>query len=248
LGDVPGPASYILCGTPRTGSTLLCSLLSSTGVAGRPESYFREPDHRQWAARFGVPISEDGLVDYSKFATAAARFGSTANGVFAARVMWGTMALIVSGLDTSSGRRSDRDVLERAFGPLRFVHLRRRDVVGQAVSWARAEQSDYWHHGDEVRAQPRLDLGQIDSFVGTIRDHNAAWRSWFDAEAIAPLDVEYESLDVDPGETVREILEWIGTRAPADWTPASAHTRQADEINADWARQYRASRDPRTGC
>ena len=30
--------SYMICSTPRTGSTLLCELLESTGVAGRPES------------------------------------------------------------------------------------------------------------------------------------------------------------------------------------------------------------------
>jgi len=48
------PRSYVLCGTPRTGSTLLCGLLRSTGVLGRPESYFREPDEVAWAARFGL--------------------------------------------------------------------------------------------------------------------------------------------------------------------------------------------------
>src|SRR4028119_2022194 len=47
------PRSYVLCGTPRTGSTLLCSLLHSTGVLGRPESYFREPDDVAWDARVG---------------------------------------------------------------------------------------------------------------------------------------------------------------------------------------------------
>jgi LPS sulfotransferase NodH len=239
---VPGPPSYILCGTPRTGSTLLCSLLSSTGVAGKPESYFRELDQRKWAARFGVSISEDGEFDYAEFVAGALRSGSTANGVFAARVMWGTLSLIVSGLDPHSGRRSDVDVLEGALGALRFVHLQRRDVVGQAVSWARAEQSAYWQHGDEVRAEPRLDLEQVDNLVSTIQDHNAAWRSWFAAEAVEPLTVNYESLVTDPGKTVEEILGWIDTRPPIDWTPVSPHRRQANEINADWARQYRASR------
>ena len=32
---------YLICATPRTGSTLLCGLLASTGVAGNPELYFR---------------------------------------------------------------------------------------------------------------------------------------------------------------------------------------------------------------
>src|SRR6202012_4005781 len=32
--------SYLICATQRSGSTLLCELLKSTGVAGRPEEDF----------------------------------------------------------------------------------------------------------------------------------------------------------------------------------------------------------------
>lgn len=242
LVNVPAPTSYILCGTPRTGSTLLCSLLSSTEVAGRPESYFREPDQATWATRFGVSVSEDGEFDYPEFVAGAVRFASTPNGVFAARVMWGTLPLIVTGLDPHSRKSCDLDVLEGALGPLRFVHLRRRDVLSQAVSWARAEQSAYWQQGDEVQAEARLRLTQVDELVDTIHDHNAAWRSWFAAEAVEPLDVDYESLAADPDGTVKSVLRWIDTPPPADWVPNSPHERQADGINADWIRRYREAR------
>lgn len=74
--------SYLVRGTPRTGSTLLCSLLSSTGVAGHPESCFRQPDERLWASRLGVRIADDGAFDYRAFVAAAVRVGSTPDGVF----------------------------------------------------------------------------------------------------------------------------------------------------------------------
>jgi LPS sulfotransferase NodH len=32
--------SYLVCATPRSGSTPLCHALDQTGVAGRPEEYF----------------------------------------------------------------------------------------------------------------------------------------------------------------------------------------------------------------
>ena len=32
--------SYLVCATPRSGSTLVCKTLRETGVAGRPEEYF----------------------------------------------------------------------------------------------------------------------------------------------------------------------------------------------------------------
>ncbi|HEX6473857.1 MAG TPA: Stf0 family sulfotransferase, partial [Candidatus Limnocylindria bacterium] len=71
-----GPLSYLLCGTPRTGSTLLCGLLTSTGVAGRPESYFRQPDEHARARRLGVPVAGDGSFDYRRFVRAVRVAGS----------------------------------------------------------------------------------------------------------------------------------------------------------------------------
>jgi len=231
--------SYVLCGTPRTGSTLLCSLLASTGVAGRPESYFREPDQGAWAERFDVSVRKDGSFDYRAFTAGALRAGTTPNGVFAARIMWGTMNLLVDGLDPARRRRRDLDVLVDAFGPLQLVHVRREDVVGQAVSWARAEQTGYWQHGDAAPSgEPRLDLGQINALVNTIHDHNAAWHSWFTEQDADPLVVTYEDLVVDPGQAVHRILRSVGVAPPAGWRPVSSHRRQADEVSADWVRRY----------
>src|SRR5919197_6386428 len=36
---------YLVCATPRSGSTLLCQLLERTGVAGRPDEYFEALRH-----------------------------------------------------------------------------------------------------------------------------------------------------------------------------------------------------------
>ena len=37
--------SYLVCATPRSGSTLLCDLLDQTGAAGHPEEYFEALRH-----------------------------------------------------------------------------------------------------------------------------------------------------------------------------------------------------------
>src|SRR5580704_10381315 len=67
--------SYLICATPRTGSSLLCGLLQSTGVAGRPESYFRQPDERSWASQWGLARSDDTFdyADYIRGVLAAGR-------------------------------------------------------------------------------------------------------------------------------------------------------------------------------
>src|SRR5215212_8307014 len=98
------PRSYVLCETPRTGSTLLCSLLSSTGVLGRPESYFRAPDEAGWAARFRLPTDGSLVRDYEAFVRAARAAGTTRNGVFGARIMWGSVDGVVERLGRARGR------------------------------------------------------------------------------------------------------------------------------------------------
>jgi len=50
----------LLCSAPRTGSSLLCGLLDSTGVAGHPESWFRRQDEREFAARWGFADPSGG--------------------------------------------------------------------------------------------------------------------------------------------------------------------------------------------
>ncbi len=235
---VTGPSSYLLCGTPRTGSTLLCDLLASTGVAGHPASYFREPDQRDWASRLGVQVMSDGGFDYRDFVERVKREGTTSNGVFAARIMWGTMSHLVHGLSRPSSAGPDLALLNDAFGPLVFVHLRRADVVRQAVSWARAERTGYWQPGDAASGEPELDLDLVAQLVRTVHGHNAAWSEWFAGQGVSPFVVTYENLVARPRSTVDGILARLGVVAPASWQPGSSLPRQADELSEDWVRRY----------
>ena len=113
------PRSYVLCGTPRTGSTLLCGLLASTGVLGRPESYFREPDEVAWATRFGLATEGGHVRDYRAFVDAVRRAGTSSNGVFGVRIMWGSLERVVAGLGRVPGKPELRGRPSRGVGPSR---------------------------------------------------------------------------------------------------------------------------------
>ena len=69
-------------------------------------------------------------------------------------------------------------VLEAVFGRLRFVHLNRHDVVGQAISLYRAEQTDYWHstQPQEPKQAAAYDFQEISERVDSLRNDDAAWR------------------------------------------------------------------------
>src|SRR5918998_2335498 len=234
------PRSYVLCGTPRTGSTLLCGLLRSTGVLGRPESYFREPDEAAWAARFGLPAEGGRARDYRAFVDATRSAGASDNGVFGARILGGALGRVVEGLGRAPGK-PDLPILEEALGPLTFVHLRREDVAAQAVSWCRAEQTGYWQQGDVITEEPHLDIAQMRLLMETIRKHNAAWQAWFDAQGVEPHTVTYEQLVGDRLRVIQGIAAKLAIELPSSWRPQSAHRKQADGLSRVWAETLRTS-------
>lgn len=257
--------AYLLCATPRSGSTLLCGLLRSTGVAGVPESYFREPDAQRWADRWQLDRGDDGSFSCREFVRAAVREGSTVNGVFGGRVMWGSMEPLVSrlraapgsaadagpaaacGRDAAAGAagpaETDLDVLVRAFGRTVFVHLRRRDTVAQAVSWARSEQSGFWHPGDPApTATPVFDAALVDGLVRTIDAHEARWTAWFAAAGVTPHEVTYEDLVADLAGVTTGILDLLGVVPPAGWRARPRDRRQADATSRQWTERYLAWR------
>ena len=239
--------SYLICTTPRTGSTLLCGLLASTTVAGQPESYFREPDEQLWADRWDLARSSDGGFKPSDFIRAALAAGSTDNGVFAARIMWGTLDHLFDRLRCvySAPAEGDLELLNLAFGHTRFVHLRRDDVLAQAVSWHRAEQTNVWQETDREEAkqperEPRFDFDAIRDLVQTIDGHNSAWRAWFAAVGIQPHEARYEDLDADPVGVTRELLDFLGLKLPPGRQIRPRNRRLADELNARWLDRYGA--------
>jgi LPS sulfotransferase NodH len=242
--DSSSIVAYLICATPRTGSTLLCGLLWSTEVAGRPESYFRLPDEQWRADGWRLPRNAAGDFDYGDYVRAAVVAGSTPNGVFGARIMWGTLEEIVAKLGTvyPDLGGADLDLLTRAFGGSQFVHLWREDIVAQAVSWARAEQTSFWQDGDTALPghESRFDFEQIHALVQTIAAHNAAWRDWFDAFDVQPHPVRYEDLVADPAGVTRGILDFLGLHLPADRVIVPGTRRQADQITYDWIARYRA--------
>ncbi|PWN01411.1 hypothetical protein DJ010_17780 [Nocardioides silvaticus] len=228
------PRGYIICATPRTGSTLLCRLVASTGVLGRPESFFREPDEASWALRFNLRTVGPRVEDYRDFVRAVRDAGTTPNGVFGARIMWGSVGRIRRGLKAPI-HQSDLAALQEAFGSLRFVHLRRSDEIGQAVSWTRAEQTGYWQEGDSVQGPAEPDVTRMVQLVRTIRQHNASWRSWFAQNGIEPHHLDYEDLTQRPDVALREIAALVGLSAPLIWKVEGLPARQADRMNAKWS-------------
>lgn len=242
--------SYVLCSTPRSGSTLLCDLLATTRVAGAPDSFFmRDPDP-VWARAWGLParagMTEAGYA--AAYVQAAIAAGTARTGVFGLRLMWETLGDLMALLDTvHPGRRAGLARVEAAFGEVLFVHLTRTDKLAQAVSLIKAEQSGLWHigaDGAEVERlsppqEPQYDFARIAATVADLEGQDDAWRHWFAAEGIAPLQIGYDSLSADPTAEVARICAALGVAEPARGSLLPGVAKLADAVSVAWMRQYR---------
>ncbi len=135
---------------------------------------------------------------------------------------------------------SDLTLIVPHFPDPRFVWLQRHDVAAQAVSWAKAIQTGYWHHWDTPPSHPDLvyDHEQVDALAREASAHNAAWRSWFSISEIEPLAVWFEELVADPIGVTREVLTHVGV-ADECVTARQLTVSARDRLNEDWLASYR---------
>lgn len=243
-------SSYIICATPRSGSTLLCDLLTSTGAAGKPHSYYRNEDASYWAELWGVPRPHrlDDAGFEKAYLSAMIREGTAGTGVFGLRLMWSSVADASRRLDAIKG--SAADVAARfaeAFGPTLYIHLSRQDKLSQAISLVRAEESGLWHLAAdgterERTAPPRIPLYDGDRIAEVSRKlqgDDIAWTDFFSRREINPLALTYEALTADPREALAELFRALG-QDPAGAERMLVQTAKlADADSLEWAARYR---------
>lgn len=254
--------SYLVCATPRSGSTLLCEALAETGVAGNPLEFFealpetgvpRRPldylagldDELAFALIEDAPPHDPppysdvrGVADYAEHLDAVRRLGTTANGVFGAKLMWAHLMDLGRRLGTNDLPALVDDLFDRP----RFVWVRRRDAVRQAVSLWRAMQTQSWRAENERGSgEPRYSFAAVDHLVRLLSTHDHAWEQFFAQAGGSVLTLTYEEVAADLAGSLQRTLGHIGVKPPEDALGALPRMRrQADERSDAWAEAYAA--------
>jgi LPS sulfotransferase NodH len=230
--------SFFICGTPRSGTTLLAALLASTGRVGLAREYFSRANEPDWAAS-----------DYGAFVAHTVRRTSRGR-VFGAKLLQSQLGDFLARLRTVPRWQglSDLALLESAFPRPSFVWICRRDVVAQAVSFVKAEQTGEFYAGKGGRpgARPVFDFEAIRCFMGKLTEANERWREWFAAYEIEPFSIDYEELTADSIGASRRVLGFLGVELPRDAKIVTWTVKQADAVNDQWIARYRAMADGRT--
>lgn len=243
--------SYIICTSPRSGSTLLCKLLAATGVAGKPGSYFHEPSLSDWLSYFDLaqdPSAAERDVLAEIFRAAMAK-GSLDTGMFGLRLQRHSFDFFTEKLAVLHPELSrDTQRLQAAFGRTLFIHLTRCDKVEQAVSHVKAEQSGLWHAAPDGTELERLsppqklvyDADEIRARYDELSAYDRDWEDWFGAEEITPLRLTYEALSEDPIESLCQTLDELGLERDAAAGVEPSVAKLADGISRDWVARFRS--------
>jgi LPS sulfotransferase NodH len=215
-----GGRGYLLCITPRSGSSMLADVLGRTGSVGAAKEHVRvRAPLSKWMAKCG------------DLAGCFAELGSNAPaGYFGIKGDLYQMFPLIS---------------EGAFaGPgciFKHIYLTRRDTLGQAISLARAVKTNEWHSHDAPVADPELTLAEIVSQFRYIRQMEADWETVFTALRVAPLRLCYEDLIAEPALIFEQVRQYLNVNWLVD--PAgivSEYQQISVRHNPKWLQKQRS--------
>ena len=247
--STPAPA-YVICTSPRSGSTLLCRLLAATGVAGAPNSHFHRPSLAAWREDYALNI--EGLpedIQRRRLFKAAIAKGKGHTPVFGLRLQRQSFAFFLEQLRLLyPDVPSDKARFDAAFGPTRFIYLTRPNKVAQAISYLKAEQTGLWHKAPDGTVIERLappapaqyDPARIADLCSEFDAFESQWRDWFPSQGITPLALTYDDLAQNPQNQLARVLGFLGLDpATADTIPTPV-AKLADATSAEWEKRFRS--------
>jgi LPS sulfotransferase NodH len=236
--------SYTIWFSQRTGSTLLCKALESTGIAGNPREWFNcKPDLLE-------AFHQANHADLQEYLW---KLGGTPNGVFAINHSFYEphFSQLTETLHKfpacPPGETSRTAVWEHIFPNHRHIFMTRRNKVRLAVSWWRAIQTGEWHLSPDEQRKP-IDLSNAYSYdaIQHLYDEcsmrEAGIQEFFSEGSIVPLMVVYEDFVQQYEQTVRKILEYLELDSRSAIIAPPALTRTADAVSEEWIQRFREER------
>lgn len=208
-------AFCILCFTNRCGSGFLAQALASDGRLQQARESLNFDTVIQHSEKSGFRSFDAYLAAMIRRHTGPAR-------IYAVKANAGQLTML-----------HDRGILELAGPKLRFVHVSRRQVIDQAISFYIASRTLRWasaHVGVEAEVDyaPQELIGMACSLTA----QNAALEVLFGLFDVQPARVDYEALVADPARVVQSVGRYLGIADLALVPAKVSYEKQADELNA----------------
>lgn len=228
--------SVFILASHRSGSSLLCKYLESTGVCGNPEEFFM---HYQ-----GVSYQNWDIQNYEAYIERVVAETQTPNRVFSAKLMtgWdGAYGILKRLYPTFQGSYTVKmKELSKFFPNLRCIYLSRRNKVAQAVSWHKAGQSNIYHRikNQSVEFEYQYDFQALQDLITSLIMEEAAHQEFLDSMQISPLSLVYEDMVQDMPGTIRKILNFLEISEKYSIIHPNLK-KMSDELSQTWISRYR---------
>lgn len=232
--------AYAVCTTPRSGSNLLCDLLASSGLMGRPLEYFNARSTIAPIARGNDLHGPDGSVDMPAYIAHIREVKASDNGVFGTKILFSQLKNV---LTFEAGRSLLTDPR------MRYILLVRRRTISQAISAYLARELDAWtlqreeHVAKEGNSRESVsyDAAKIAAELSVLGEHNARWLEFFEVNGFDFLPVAYEDLLADPPAVCHEVCRYCGIETDHEFTLDSARVKkQGDDVNRRFRETFAA--------
>lgn len=129
-----------------------------------------------------------------------------------------------------------------------YLQLARRDIVAQAVSLEKAEQTGRWHKNNELTGEPKYDRRAIKAAVAAIADRFESLRRFAELSGRPRRTIVYEDVsegDFSPAEAACADLG-APRRRHGKTLEVRAVERVRDAVNDTWIARFEAEMDGRT--
>jgi trehalose 2-sulfotransferase len=217
--------SYIVASSYRSGSQYLCWRLWQTGLLGAPSEILNPTSELRVLTN---RLKAHSPADY--IAKLLARRTSR-NGVFGIKAHFHHFEAFLK----------EYPALLELLSPTTYIYITRDDKIAQAVSMAKALQTDAWTSRMEDGSKPVLIYNpqMIAHCLADIEQQDLAWRQWFESQNITPFIVTYDKLTSNTAGVIRSIIELLGVQNDE---PEEVHVpparKQGDETNQDWIERF----------
>ncbi len=212
--------SVFICFTQRSGSTRLGELLASTGKLPASKGDFSWRGVRNRSKKRGIR----SLEEYCGYLIKT----QSEHGTFVCKTSAPQLALLTK-----------KKLIPSAFAGPRFIHLRRRDLLGQAISFVIATQTGQWstRKGQAV-SEPQYNPKVIANRMRSITLANAWFQEYFAILGFPVFELAYEDLIADETGTVSAITEWLGL-GPSQINLEKTNLQpQRNALNAEWRKKF----------
>lgn len=236
---IPSPEkSYTILSSARTGTNLIGFSMKDVNYGIALEGYNIYANKR-----FNWGFNTKNILLYTR--DMINHQMSKETGVFGQKIFWDQFKYLQTESEKIPEIRDaaldSYDLLRLFFPHTRYIFLRRKDKVRQAISYVLADQSRIFCIKDnDTLTKAKMyqyiyNQEMIDYYLDLFLSQDLLWESFIESHNLHPLQIYYEDMVADFQETMHRIFDYVGLER-IKISPKTK--RQSTKVNDEWYERY----------